>query len=170
MSIASRPPSAAHRARSPRHFPSALWSDRASPADSSKTRRCAKEACQPQRSIGRHRPLAFNDRANARRRHAQCNCESVDRHFERFEELFAQHLAGMGRDPVRSRNSLVIIDAFDICRAFLSLRGADTPLVVDANQVPCPRVPREASRRPPPGFTAAAAPVITRHGPRTTAA
>ncbi len=50
---ASRPPSVARRARSSRHFPSAPSSDRASPADLSKTRRwCQKSA----RAAAQYRP------------------------------------------------------------------------------------------------------------------
>ena len=61
----------------------------------------AEEACEPQGGVRRYRPLAFDDRANARCGHAQRQRERIRRHLERIEKFLLEDLPRMGGHATR---------------------------------------------------------------------
>jgi hypothetical protein len=127
----------------------------------------AEEASEPQGGVGGDRPLALDDRADARGRDAHRHGQRVDRQAERLQKFLGQNLTRMGGDAVGVATPLMVIDDFDIGGTLLGPGEANAPLIVDPDRMlaplnsglkfhPLPAVARRARRAGiasnPPGW------------------
>ena len=95
---------------------------------------------EPQRGIGRDRPLAMNEVTDAHLGHTQRLGERILAHAERSQEVLAQDLARMsrwevGHDVTSLCDHLVVVDDLHIVRIPIAPDETDPPLVVDPDAV-----------------------------------